>query len=120
MKKFWLIAAALPLLNGFGVIPCVDAQIQCAAEPIADKFSFDIVAPASTISNTIECEHYFEAQCSTRGNNWKIREVVKHGSDDRSLIDIAAMDGELYQLELPRCWDLLERSVWRLADISVV
>lgn len=120
MKKFWLIAAALPLLNGCGVMPCVDAQIERAAEPIADKFSFDIVTPASIISHTIECERYFDAQCSARGNSWKIREVGKHRSDDRSPINIAVMDGELYQLELPRCRDLLEQSVWRLADISVV
>ena len=59
--------------------------------------------------------------CTERGNSWRIREVGKSGEYKRSHIPIFSDSGELFELQLLSCQELLlDEQEYTLKDFRLV
>jgi hypothetical protein len=96
------IAALLALLTGCGVDACLDMLVPRPVTPIAGPRVVTLAyGDQPPVRVTVSCERYYDAQCSTRGNSWDVREVGSEGPPELVRF-ITVQDPVLGEVKIPR------------------
>lgn len=96
------LAAMLALLAGCGVDACLDMLVPRPSTPIAGPRMVTLAyADQPPVHVTVKCERYYDAQCSTRGNHWDVREVGSEGPPEQVRF-IPVQDPALGEVRIPR------------------
>jgi len=62
-----------------------------------------------SITTKIQCEEYYDGQCSTRGNSWAWREAGSDSKYDENEIELEDKTFGSVVIPLPRCVDLVKK-----------
>lgn len=96
------VAALLVLLAGCGVDACLDMLLPRPTTPIAGPRIVTLAyGDQPPVRVAVNCERYYDAQCSTRGNYWDVREVGSDGPPELTRF-ITVQDPALGEVKIPR------------------
>lgn len=90
------------------VTTCVDTLIARAPKPIDEVFSVDIRVQGTSFTRNVQCEEYYVAQCSARGNYWAVREAGTEGGGKASSVLVEDPQLGTIEVPVPRCTHILE------------
>ena len=109
-------------ISSCGAMVCLDSKIEREPRPIDGETVFELTFPdGETYTHIIKCEQYYDAQCTYRGNSWRIREVGLANDAKRSHIPLESENGNAYELTLIDCKRINKDDLnLTLKDFSIV
>lgn len=90
---------------------CLDAKFQREPEPIAGTHSITLKTDKKTHKLNIQCERYYDAQCSTRGNFWRVRAKGAERETYVGNLKFNLPDNYVAEVQLPTCKQLWAREL---------
>ncbi len=92
---------------------CIDAKIPRGSEKVDGYYEVTLKYPEQElIVRTIECESYYDSQCSTRGNSWGYREVGQEKGWPSQIVSVNTTEHGPIEFSLPNCnWLVTGKSV---------
>ncbi len=111
MKHIFILSISLVISGCTGIFVgsnCIDAKKARESIPVSDPVVIDFQYKESAKQQIkIQCEKYYDSQCSARGNYWDYREVGKSSSYD--LHELVIQDENIGEISfsLPKCKDLM-------------
>lgn len=90
---------------------CIDAKIPRGGERVNGYYEVSLKYPGhETIIRNIECESYYDSQCSTRGNSWAYREVGQERGWPSQKVTVNTEDHGPIEFSLPSLTGSLRES----------
>ncbi|MBB5211956.1 hypothetical protein [Microbulbifer hydrolyticus] len=104
VPSYLLIIGILFSVTGCTAIPyavnCIDAKIprEAPSEPVEYRVSFKNIHAEAEVSRTLICQEFYDAQCSTKGNGWSMRQL-----NDPRPVELLASNGSVVRVLIPYC-----------------
>ena len=105
------------LLQGCGVVPCIDAQVERAPQPINEPYVVRLYLQGHDFTKTIHCEEYYDAMCAERGNYWSVREVGAESQYEISTFDVHESSVGRIEVPVPSCTSLFKNQLPSLKQV---
>ncbi len=107
----------LPVLGGCGVFECLDAQFERDPKPIQQVFVVELALDGTRHHQVIQCEEYYDAMCSERGNYWTSRRTGTQSRNDDGHFNVAHERLGPLSISVPSCADMTSRRQTPLANL---
>ena len=92
---------------------CIDAKIPRDNVKVEGHYKVTLeYLGKEPISRNIECESYYDSQCSTRGNSWGYRELGQKKGWPSQMVTINTLEHGPIEFSLPSCnWLVTGKSI---------